>query len=77
EDGKYIKRNKSNKVEFILSNIKFKIKNPKVSPGDSKNKEEFIVEVSSDIEVNKLYNFFSEENIKTRIESKVRYIPKY
>ncbi len=59
EGNKYVKRYKSNgKVEYTLSNLKLKIDNPRIAPTTDKNKEKFIVEITSDIELDRLYNIF-------------------
>ncbi len=79
EGNKYVKRYKSNgKVEYTLSNLKLKIDNPRIAPTTDKNKEKFIVEITSDIELDRLYNiFYDVDKVKTKIGAKVGYIPKY
>lgn len=79
EGNVYVKRNKDGGVDFKLSDVKANVINPKLAPNDSeKNKSTFTVEVTGNVEVNKMFSIVSDsKNVKVNVGSKVGYIPKF
>lgn len=79
ENNIYVKKDKNQKIDFQLSNIKVNINNPSLAPQETeKNKEKFTVEITGDLEINKMFSLFTDnENIKVKVGAKVGYIPKF
>lgn len=77
EGNIYVKRfDNDNRIEYKLSNLKINIKNPTLAP-QVKNDEKFTIEITADIELERMFNIFEVDKLKTKLGAKVMYIPKY
>lgn len=79
ENNVYVKRNKDGKVDFKLADVKVNVTNPNLAPNEKeKNKSTFTVEITGDLEINKMFSVVSNsKNIKVNVGSKVGYMPKF
>ena len=79
EGASYVKRNNEGGIDFKLSNVNIDIINPNLAPNNyEKNKLTFRVQITADLEINKMFNIVSNsKNIKLKVGSQVGYIPKF